>query len=63
MDSFDLFSAMSGADEELVARSDYRVKRRSHGLTFLLAAAACLAVAVIGITSLSPRTDPEVLST
>ena len=63
MDSYDLFSAMSGAAEELVARSDYRVKHRKQGFTFLLTAAACLAILIIGIVALPPRTAPEVLST
>ena len=63
MDSYDLFSAMSGAGEDLVARSDYRVKHRKRELTFLLTAAACLAIVVIGMISLSPKTPPEVLST
>lgn len=63
MDSYDLFSAMSGAAEDLVARSDYRVKRHRRELTFLLTAAACLAIVIISIISLSPRTDPEQLST
>lgn len=63
MDSFDLFSAMSGADEELVARSDYRVNRHTHTIPLLLTAAACLAIVMISIFTLPPRTAPEVLST
>lgn len=63
MDSFDLFSAMSGADEDLVARSDYQVKHRTQGLTYILTIAACLTIAVISIVSLKPKTEPEVLST
>ena len=63
MDSFDLFSAMSGTDEELVARSDYRAKRRNHAIPLLLTAAACLAIVAVSIFPLTPRTDPEVLST
>ena len=63
MDSYDLFSAMSGADEDLVARSDYRIKHHKQNLTILLTAAACLAIAIIGIITLTHRTAPEVLST
>lgn len=63
MDSYDLFSAMSGASEDLVARSDYRVNRHRRELPFLLTAAACLVIVMISIISLSPRTDPEQLST
>lgn len=63
MDSYDLFSAMSGANENLVARSDYRVKHRKQGFVFLLTAAACLAIMMISIITQAPRTDPEVLST
>ena len=63
MDSYDLFSAMSGAAEDLVARSDYRAKHRSQGFVFLLTAAACLAIAVISIITLTPKTTPEMLST
>lgn len=63
MDSYDLFSAMSGVDEALIARSDYRANRHNQGLAFFLTAAACLAIVVIGIVSLSPKLCPEVLST
>ena len=63
MDSYDLFSAMSGASEDIVARSDYRAKRHNRELAFLLTAAACLAIMVIGIATLTPKTAPEVLST
>ena len=51
MDSYDLFSAMSGADEELVARSDHRVKRKHHAWLSTLAIAACFALIMFGITS------------
>ena len=63
MDSYDLFSAMSGAAEDLVERSDYRVKRHQRELTFLLTAAACLLIVMVGFISLSPTTSPELLST
>ena len=63
MDSYDLFSAMSGASEDLLARSDHRANRHSRELAFLLTAAACLAVVVISIVALTPKTAPEVLST
>lgn len=62
MDSYDLFSAMSGADEELVARSDYRVKRRSRKWIPLLTAAACAAIILISLISLIPRTNSDKLS-
>lgn len=63
MDSYDLFSAMSGANESLVARSDYRVKYRKQGFVFLLTTAACLAIVMISIIMPTPKTAPEVLST
>lgn len=63
MDSFDLFSAMSGVDEALVVRSDCRINRRNHTIPLLLTAAACLAVVLVSILSLAPGTGPEVLST
>lgn len=63
MDSYDLFSAMSGADEALVARSDHRVKRHRNKLLPLLAIAACFALLLIGIASRFKRPAPESLHT
>ena len=63
MDSYDLFSAMSGAAEDLVSRSDYRVKHNNQVFTTLLTVAACLSIVVIGTLSLLPRTGPELIST
>ena len=44
INSYDLFSAMSGVDEELIARSDFRVKRSKRELFAILTAAACVAI-------------------
>lgn len=63
MNSFDLFSAMSGADESLVARSDYRVDRRRQVFTTLLTAAACLTIVLAGLLSLFADNAPISLST
>lgn len=61
MDGYDLFSAMSGADEELVARSDHRVKRRNSKWIPLLAVAACFALLLIGVRQLFKTPEPESL--
>ena len=58
MDSYDLFSAMSGASEELVARSDYRVKRSKQVFSTLLTVAACLTIVLIGMISISVNISP-----
>lgn len=63
MDSYDLFSAMSGADEELVARSDYRVKSHRHEWIALLALAACFAIILISVFSFFRTPGPESLNT
>ena len=63
MDSYDLFSAMSGASEELVARSDYRVKRSKQVFSTLLTIAACLTVVLIGMISIAGKTSPFTPST
>ncbi|MBQ2669144.1 MAG: hypothetical protein IJF56_11020, partial [Clostridia bacterium] len=63
IDSYDLFSAMSGADEELVARSDYRAKGRHQRLLSLLAAAACFALILCGIAFFVRSPTPETLHT
>ena len=62
MNSYDLFSAMSGADENLVARSDFRVKHQ-HGFSHLLLIAACFAIIVIGVISHVSKPNPDSLST
>ena len=63
IDSYDLFSAMSGVDEALVARSDFRVKRRSRNLFPLLAAAACIVLILAGLFSLFSKPEPATLHT
>lgn len=62
MDSYDLFSAMNGADENLVARSDFHVRRKHHMLTSLLPVAACAAIILISIFSLLLSPDPSTLN-
>lgn len=59
MDSYDLFSAMSGASEDLVMRSDYRAKHRKQEWLILLTEAACLVIVLIGIISISLTTGPD----
>ena len=61
MDSYDLFSAMSGADAELIARSDFRVKRQKRQLFSVLTAAACVVIILISIFSLFLAPGPESL--
>lgn len=61
MDGYDLFSAMSGVDEELVARSDHRAKRRNSGWILLLAVAACFALFLFGVRLLFKAPEPESL--
>lgn len=61
MDSYDLFSAMSGADIELIARSDYRAKRRKHNLFSALTFAACFAIILISLISLFLSSAPQSL--
>lgn len=63
MNSYDLFSALSGADEELVARSDFRIKRHKYRFAMPLTAAACLVIALIGTISLIPDSHSDTLST
>lgn len=61
MNSTDLFSAMSGVDEELVARSDFRAKH--HKLRFfpVLIAAACAAIILISMVFLFITPAPQSL--
>ena len=61
MDSYDLFSAMSGIDEELVARSDYRVRHKRSEWMPLLFIAACFAVILFSVVSLFRSPEPESL--
>lgn len=61
MDSYDLFSAMSGVDEELVARSDFRSKRRNRDLFPTLAVAACFAIILVSLVSLFYSPAPQSL--
>ena len=61
MDSYDLFSAMNGADEELIARSDYRARQRRYEWLPLLAIAACFALIVFSIVSRFLPSGPETL--
>lgn len=63
MDAYDLFSAMSGVDEVLLERSQYRVKPKTRALPRVLAAAACFALLMIGISMLPGRETPISLST
>ena len=51
-----LFLAIGGADPELIARSERR--RGSHGLGYIVAAAACLALVLIAGRGIFPRTTP-----
>lgn len=61
MDSYDLFSAMSGIDEELVARSDYRAKRKRTQWMPMLLVAACFAVILFSVVSLLTPPAPASL--
>jgi len=61
MDSYDLFSAMSGVDEELIARSDYRATHRKKLWMPMLLAAACFAVILFSVVSLFHSPEPDSL--
>ena len=61
MDSYDLFSAMSGVDEALIARSDFRVKRHKHRLFPALTAAACATIILVSIFFLFRSPAPQTL--
>lgn len=61
MDSYDLFSAMNGADEALIARSDYRARQRRYEWLPLLAIAACFALIVFSMVFRYLPSDPTTL--
>ena len=61
MDSYDLFSAMSGIDEELITRSDFRAKRRRSQWMPILFAAACFAVLLFSAIFLFDSSEPDSL--
>lgn len=63
MDSYDLFSAMSGADEELVARSDQRAKHHRSKWIVPLGIAACFAILLIGFATRFDSPSPDTLYT
>ena len=62
IDSYDLFAAMNGIDENLVARCDFRVRQKHQSFVSLLPVAACAVIILISAFSLLLASEPQSLA-